>query len=1213
MAVTNDLPLTLGRNAVSLTWLSDIIDRASRIAPVSVPLGGEMTPLGYARWRIASPDSGAKTFVAEDPAEGAGPVGFTNQLIGWYVLLEHTGEAFPIVASDADTQTLSLATWSSSLIAGEIFQFRLSIPGTVYSALSYRTSVASVLPPPPGIPIQDAEVTGLAGNVITVRDGWLFGGVGPITVDGQHVGRSVRLSNFVAATVITGFAVVDGKYVYSFDDVSDFQVGDWMRRAAETDGGFSHGDINTLITPAFPAGMTIVAIDTDANTVTVVSRDGLNRVIWDTAVNGPDYNQIRIYRPLADLKTVTASTASPKTLTLDNTTGFSIAVDAGAVEILIATTSSSGKVPWYLDHPIYVQQPPTGIGRKFRTIDRSQDPTAYLGVQNLITNGIGRVATTPGALPDGWLGAASLGAVGSATPSNFIIAKNIDPFFIKTGAQSWFFSTTNGVIYFTPLPWTPMYQGQRVSARLSLLLTKWTGNSAIIELRLGIMQADGTVVPWLDQKRAVLVQPADTTAPRPDPYQKFVANVYDDLVLNDFDITEPSTYNVTNRPNVGDITGMGAGLGLVACLVIQGGGTTVEGYIGGIALVTAHEAPANVQEFYEANKLHQDTNKALVKAGPPQPKISVDFYDAKAMNPTLDEPSAMKGVMAAVDGVGLGIAGFIRRRITDVKRNPNEPGRTQITLDENKIPLATATAKPPTTKPPPVTGGGTSSGPTAPSLAVHITLDDTNIPVATATGDPAITRVKFAWSKVSTPSDAMVRAASSLTGTFTSTAPFALAPGETAYVKAIGYTNTDVESTIATDSKTLSASVVSAPDWFWRRGVQMFEDDAATDAAEDLDRVHVWKDSLGHAGRNGSNDGGIFHNANAIPRRNGNGVEFLVTGGIPADLSGPDIGGITEGTFLIRLKVPTASPASNSGTRIYQRSRTGGSDTMYPDTDGKIKETFGANTPMTVDPAIAGVDLTEFHYYAIAISSTLGQTAWLNGVQVAHRDASAFLFGVQGGTRYGGGGGGHFEGIVEDWIFLPHAADTAEVMSWKPYMLGETETPPTEQTPPSISYTRDGGDIIVTVSAPGADSVKIDGAINSVPSDSTVRATSAITTTPFRKTFTAPASDSETLRIKAFTYTGVTESAPLTLDVAFDPGPSLGDDTGDATDLADAAEGDLIVRKDAAWKTLSIPDDWDDRPYVLSIVDGYPAWVPLADPSTLDLGYGNDYGNNYGG
>lgn len=1196
-----DLPLTLGRNLMSLTYQSDMTERASRIAPISKALGGQATPLGYARWRVTDPDSGPKTFVNEDPAGGAGLVGFTNQCVGWYVLLERTGESFRITATDPDTQEITLATWSASIVEGEIFQLRLSAPGTVFTSYSYRQSVAGVLPPPPGIPIMDAEVTALAGSVITVRDGWLNGGPQPVASDGQHVGRTVRLSTLVATDEITDFLAVDGEYWYTVADVSDYQVGDWVRRAADN-GSTYYGDINSLITPAFPAAMTIVEIDSGANAFRVVSRDGgttLNRTIFDTAVYGSGYCDLRVYRPVATLATVTASSGSAHTLTLDDVSTFSVSGGPGAVEILIANTSTSGKVPWYLEHPVYVQEAPTGIGVKLKTIDRSD----WLGVQNLVPNGVMRVWTTPTSLPDGWLGATSLGAIGSATPSNFVIGQNTDPLYTRVGGKSLFFSTTNGVLYVPAIAWTPQYVGQRFSTRPSLILTKWDGNAALITLQLGIMQADGTVLPWYEQPRSVLLQPATATNPRPDPpFRKEPAGTWVDMALQDFDITEPSAYAFNPQPSAGDIANLSAAQGIVACLSFNGGGSTIEGYLDGIAIVTAHEAPADVAEFYDANRLHQDANVQLAEFGPPQFTVGVDFYDAKRMNPTLDEPDAAKGVVVLINEASFGISN-VRRRITDVVRNMNVPGETRLTIAKRRRRISDAVAKPPATKPPPVTsgsssGGGTPSGTGGPSVSVSIAIDDSLVPTATAVGDPSVVRVKFAWRTDRAPTLAEVQAAASVlvvTGTpTTSTAPFALATGETAYVAAVGYTSSNVESAKADASLTVPPSNVVAPLVFLRRGVGLKTGDwgagsnAEVEALGDAsngDPVSAHLDVSGNALHHlaAINPNFLTYDNRFVPMRDGDEVRLGVgtfNGSTPIGrrFSFSEFSALTEGEIWINARPVDGTPASD-GTNVLWF--LGNANTLFPKaSDGHIYEGAGRSSAADCGAVPGGGASLEAigTWYRVSIGPA-GETnnfkVYLNGTLLHQETLGVVGF---GGYGLGSGSSGYFDGRYGDYLIFARVLTSLEAAAWAPYVGRVTDTPPTEFTGPRLRYVRSGGDVIVTLHAPGADSGKIAGDLAGVPSDADVRAEDAITSLPIQRTYPAPGAG-ETLHVKAFGYAGVTESAAATLDIVGSAGSGTpGDETeggGNDEGTAPTNAEYLLAAMDGALPNARVATDTD--------------------------------------
>ncbi len=787
------LSLVVGRNMESLEIKVDPADRATQIAPLSKNLpDGSSTFLGYARWRTVEGDSGPKTIVLADPAGGPGAIGFDNQFVNWYLLREKTAESFRITATDKATQTFTLATFPGSLIEdsapgtddGEFFQLRMTAPGTTLTAYSYRTSVASVIPVPPGVPIHDAEVTAVAGDVITVRDAWLSGGVQPVAASGQHIGRLVRLSERIATDQITDFSYGPGGFgsgraIFSFADVSAYQVGDWFRRRRFT--SYPYGDINQYISSAFPAGMTIIDVDTGANTVEVESRDGgdsLHRFIFDSA--GGVSDEVIVYRPNATLRTVTDSDGTAHTLTLNDASGFSLGGGNGAVEILIASSSTSGRVPYYLEHPVFVAPTFPGIGVKFRTINRRN----LLGVSNLAPNAVLRRWSDLATLPDGYTFANPFSFASSdpaPDPGGFFnFARNTDKLYTRVGGQSLFFSTTGGTLVFPPIAWTPQYDGQPFSARVSLYLTQWPSPAATIRLWFGIMQADGSILPWYELPRASLVQPAGFAAlalPNP-PYRPVPAGVWDDIVLNDFIITEPSHYTANLQPNAADIADLSNALGIVPLLTFDNGGGSarIEGYFDGVGVTATHEAPDNVSEFYDANRLHQVTNTALRAFAKPQRSISGDFVDlarmgdAEELLPEVGQPALVLDPGASADVQTI-------EEITEVRTNHNVEGDTEIVLGSKTrrfeefltnggagsssggAPSGTPTAPPPGTKPP-----GTNAG--FPTLAVSYTVS-AGIPTVTFTVSPGVVKVYYAEDPTTYPT-----VAATLAGTVLTTPPF---------------------------------------------------------------------------------------------------------------------------------------------------------------------------------------------------------------------------------------------------------------------------------------------------------------------------------------------------------------------------------------------------------------------------------------------------------
>ncbi len=826
MTAPADLFLTLGRNLDTLEVVSDPAERGTQIAPVSKSLAnGEETYLGLGRWRATDGDAGPKTIELADPAGGKGPIGFDNQFIGWLLLREKTAEAFVITDSDAATQTLTLATFPGSLVAdpddGEFFQFRQSPPGTTLAAYSYRLSVASVIPVPPGVPIYDAEVTALAGDVITVRDGWVSGGVQPVASDGQHVGRLVRLSERIATDQITDFSYGPGGYgsgraIFSFADVSDYQVGDWFRRRRFT--SYPYGDINQYQT-GFPGGMTIIAVDTGANTVEVESRDGgtsVHRFIFDAA--GLSSDEVIVYRPVAALREITASDGTAHTLTLDDASGFSLGGGNGAVEILIASSTSGGRVPYFLEHPVYVAPTFPGIGVKFRTINRRN----LLGVSNLASNAIVGRWSDLAKLPDGYRFASPFSFASTTdapTPGGFFnFARETNPLYTRAGPQSLFFSATGGALIFPPIAWTPQFQGQSFSAILALFLTKFANPGSVIAFRFGICLADGSVIPWYDPNRSVQLQPAGPSAPgRPvDFYTRYPTNVWDSLVLRAFDITAPTTANGVTRPSAADIADLSNAQGIVPMLTFEGGGSErIEGYIGGIGVIEARWEPDDVREHYDANRLHQITNVVLKRFAKPQERYPVGFVDLGRMGDA-EETIPEVGMTVLVNHPESGVVNEIEE-IGEVRTNHNVEGETEIVLgsetrrfedflNSGASPTGGVTggtignAPPPGTAPggvtPPPTGG---SGPT---IVLNQTIDGSDVVTTFAFVSPGVVKVKFAASTTGFPDLATTQAA-----TPTTTSPFVylgidgsgtpLDPGDTLYVTALAYDNNGVESALA--------------------------------------------------------------------------------------------------------------------------------------------------------------------------------------------------------------------------------------------------------------------------------------------------------------------------------------------------------------------------------------------------------------------------------
>ncbi len=422
--------LRLGRNLQSLNFKTDPTDRSTRIMPISATLAGFPTFLGYSRWRVVSVNSGAHTLVLEDPAGGSGPIGFDDQLNGWYLVRESTAESKLITDSVFSSQTLTLSAFITGLVAGEYVGFRLTEPGT-----------------------------GLQG-------------------------------------------------------------------------------------------------------------------------------------------------------------------------------SGNGLIPYYLDHPVYSAAISPGIGIKFGTIDRSE----MVGVANLCPNSVMRTWTTPTAMPDGWT---SFDVYSGIPASTFVgtFAQNTDVLYTQLGGKSLFFSAQSGTIVTPPVKFVPTYANQRVSVRISLLMTQWEAPGCTMRLALGIKLADGSIHTWLEDDRTIQVQPSNAKGA---PWVPLAPGVWVDMVLNASDITVPSSGLAYQLPvTQADIDTLPTtAQGLVVLLNIYAdtngppAGELVEGYLDGVMLTSSIEAPDTITEFGEANPLWQGTNTALGLLAPPQVTYAVSVVDLQRMNPS---------------------------------------------------------------------------------------------------------------------------------------------------------------------------------------------------------------------------------------------------------------------------------------------------------------------------------------------------------------------------------------------------------------------------------------------------------------------------------------------------------------------------------------------------------------------------------------------------
>ncbi|HEV8448587.1 MAG TPA: hypothetical protein VGQ44_17275 [Gemmatimonadaceae bacterium] len=145
----------VGKNLQSLKRTVDGSQQYSRLSPKLATLSdGTTTAIGNARWAVTNVASNVITLA--DPAEGAGPMGFDDQLNGLYVYVEATGSFVAITDSSAANQTVTL-TSGTGISNGMLLQFRTTngSPAGVPTFLDWPLFTSTT---PPGIGIVAGQI-----------------------------------------------------------------------------------------------------------------------------------------------------------------------------------------------------------------------------------------------------------------------------------------------------------------------------------------------------------------------------------------------------------------------------------------------------------------------------------------------------------------------------------------------------------------------------------------------------------------------------------------------------------------------------------------------------------------------------------------------------------------------------------------------------------------------------------------------------------------------------------------------------------------------------------------------------------------------------------------------------------------------------------------------------------------------------------------------
>jgi len=794
--------LRFGRNLTSLEYTLDVTDRATRICPLCARIGGLPTYLGNARWKVTGNASGTLTLA--DPAGGAPPVKFDDQFNNatgetWYLYRESTAKAYAITDSMASPSTVTI-TGDPGIAVGEYVQFRTSAaaldpiaqgPAGDLSTLS-RGYVLPLL------------ATGKASNVLTLAK------AGVLTADDQYVGDDAAFSNFVQ-TSVGDFSTLGSNTWPTFTvvldtgsgaDTSGLAVGDWC----------VSGDISAWRglggqSPSLPP-MTVTSI-IDASTLVVEIRGK-----GPTFVQGLSVVPLQFFRPVAAnlTGTVTDSDATAATVTVDDATSLT-ATTSAPLAIELSYTPMVGEIPYYLDHPVYIDPANVGgLGAKFGTIDRGD----VLALANLSPNAWARNWT--GGAPDGYTASAGV-----------TMTEVTDPLYTELGGHSILVTPiANAQWQFrTPVfPWRAPAPGQRFSVRAHLMFPeRWSGNLAV-SMRLGFVTASGQIVTWNQPDPVQYMVPPDSTstAASSRDVSKPASGSWFDAPISGFDITTARDLTVQR---IGPQNAVGF------FVVFVGETAGVPPFIfDGIAITKSHvpvDDLATFGEFGQANFAWQETNKALSLIAKPLPTIAVDVLDLQRANPdtadVIDTLEKSGDILAHAPTLGLMNE---TAHITQINRDHKRPKKTRIIVGNplarytsffvKRLQQVTSAASSATAALGSQGGSssgsgsgsttGGSSGSTQPTVALSITVAADGSTVITAVPSANVTHVKVAYSTSAPPTVTDVRGGTDLTtGPFTMAGP-TLTSGQTVYASAFAYTAQEEESLLANQTATKESVAV---------------------------------------------------------------------------------------------------------------------------------------------------------------------------------------------------------------------------------------------------------------------------------------------------------------------------------------------------------------------------------------------------------------------
>lgn len=384
---------------------------------------------GNARWRSGAPSG--NTFALTDPNGGASPIAFDNEFVGNYLLRVKTGRTFLITASSASGGTVTVSS-ISSIAAGEDFEFRLTEPLT-------NTRRVGSLDGATRPRVRPFVISVIAGSVFTLVDN--FGtSKDPVSVNNENVDWYARRASFVMNSSFT----------------TNFTTPGVIGGCAST-AGIVAGDLLFITTSAAPSyGLTntvaYIVDSTTVNSITVHQRDANATPFFFVGAGF-----FRVYRPVATLHRITASTAASDQITVD---AVGTAATSDIVEFV--QVDGAGETPCFVDHPVYAAADPVGYGIKVMELARQP-----IGVTQIGQNAWERTWSNPANPPDGW------SFSGAGTPS-----RNSTAAFTRFGGFS--YRLQGACAAQTPVVYPVWDAGHTfLSARALVYCTTFTGNTVI--------------------------------------------------------------------------------------------------------------------------------------------------------------------------------------------------------------------------------------------------------------------------------------------------------------------------------------------------------------------------------------------------------------------------------------------------------------------------------------------------------------------------------------------------------------------------------------------------------------------------------------------------------------------------------------------------------------------------------------------------------------